>query len=74
MKKLLVVGIVLALFTMGCGHLATESEFYEHDSMYKNWDHMKFSLWGYDDPTAQTAEMSDEQGWWGIDIPYVPAQ
>lgn len=74
MKKLLIVSMVLALFTVGCGHMVKESGFYEHDALYKNWDHAKFSMWEYDNPTAQIAEMSDQNGWWGIDIPYVPAK
>lgn len=73
MKKMLLVVLTL-VFLAGCGHLAKESEFYEHRAMYKNWDHLKFSLTGYKNPTAQDAQMSSEQNWWGIDIPYVPAK
>jgi hypothetical protein len=42
--------------------------------MYKNWDHMRYSLTGYTNPTAETGEMSQDQGWWGIDVPYIPAK
>ena len=41
---------------------------------YKDWDHIKFSWWGYDNPTAEDAKMSDERGWWGEEIPYIPAE
>jgi hypothetical protein len=73
MKKLLLVGLLL-VFLVGCGHMAKESEFYEHDAVYKNWDHLKFSMWGYKSPTAANAESSAQQGWWGVQIPYIPAQ
>ena len=50
------------------------SEFYKHDSIYKDWDHVKFSWWGYENPTADHAKMSTDRGWWGEEIPYVPAE
>jgi hypothetical protein len=76
MKKVLVVGLLLSLVLLGCGHMAKESEFWEHDTMYKNWDHMKFSLWGYKNPTEENAQKFKEQGWWGIKVkvPHVPAE
>jgi hypothetical protein len=74
MKKLIVLILILALFTMGCGHMAKESEFYDHESMYKNWDHMKFSMWGHNNPTTEVAQVSSSDAWWGIGVPYVPAK
>ncbi|MGA8020939.1 MAG: hypothetical protein WCA42_18880, partial [Desulfobacterales bacterium] len=73
MKKLLIIGMLLA-FLAGCGHMAQESEFFEHNTLYRDWDHAKFSMWGYKEPTALTAQESTAQEWWGIPIPYVPAQ
>jgi len=73
MKKLLIIGMLLA-FLAGCGHMAQESEFFEHNALYRDWDHAKFSMWGYKEPTALTAQKSTAQEWWGIPIPYVPAQ
>jgi ABC-type uncharacterized transport system auxiliary subunit len=73
MKKLLIIGMLLA-FLAGCGHMAQESEFFEHNTLYRDWDHAKFSMWGYKEPTALTAQKSTAQEWWGIPIPYVPAQ
>ena len=72
MKKLLVV-IMLGLFLYGCGATAQQSEYWTHDSHFKNWDHLKFSLWGYKNPTADTQKNSQEQGWWGTEVPYIPA-
>lgn len=73
MKKLIIAGLALA-FLAGCGHTAKESEFFEHRAMYRNWNHAKFSMAGYKNPSAQDAQLSSQQEWWGIDIPYVPAK
>ena len=61
--------LILAIFLGGCS-----SEFYKHDSIYKDWDHVKFSWWEYENPSAEHAKMSDERGWWGEEIPYIPAE
>ena len=73
MKKLLVV-LFLSAFVFGCGASAQKSEFWQHDTMYKTNDHMRYSWSGYKSPTAETGKQSVEQGWWGIEIPYVPGQ
>ncbi len=65
MKRFFLV-LIAGLFLSGCGTLAQESEFWQHPTMYKNWEHMKFSLWGYQNPSKETAKKSQEQGWWGI--------
>jgi len=49
-------------------------EFYNHDTLYKNSDHMKFSMWEYKNPTSEAAMKSSEQGWWGEAIPYIAAE
>ncbi len=69
MKKLLLIAM-LVLFLSGCGTAAMKSEFWQHDTLYKNWDHMKFSWSGYKNPTADDAQKAQKQGWWGIDIPF----
>lgn len=72
MKKLLVL-LFLGMFFLGCAS-ATQSEFWEHDAMYKNFDHMMFSWSGYNNPTEETGKKSAEQGWWGVEVPYIPAK
>jgi hypothetical protein len=67
--KNMVFLIVLTLLIAGCS-----SEFIKHDTAFKDWDHVKFSWWGYKNPTAEDAKMSEEQGWWGAEIPYIPAE
>ena len=66
MKKLLLLA-VLSLFLFGCG-----AEM-QRGASWKNWDHFKYSWSGYKNPTAETGKMSEEQGWWGKEIPYIPA-
>lgn len=74
MKKLVVL-IFMMLFLVSCGHsLMGSSEFMQHDTMYKNWDHMKFSWFGTDQATSQDLEKSIDQQWWGFEVPYVPGQ
>ena len=71
MKKLILLVFSMALI-MGCGQAAIQSGFYDHDTMYKNWDHLKFSWFGHRNPTDETLKESQEQGWWGIEVPHVP--
>ena len=73
MKKLILVFLASA-FILSCSQSAVRSEFWQHDSVYKNWDHMKFSWFGYKSPTAEDRQKAVEQQWWGIDVPYVPGQ
>lgn len=73
MKKWLLL-ILMSAFLFGCGTAATKSEFWQHDSMYRNWGHAKFSMWQHGNPSAETYKDSMGQNWWGIEIPYVPAE
>lgn len=73
MKKWFIF-VALALFLMGCGHASKDAELNPNGSHFKNWDHMRFSLWGYKNPTPETLKQSQEQGWWGKDVPYIPAE
>ncbi len=58
----------MVLIIAGCGAAARESEFYEHNTMYRDWDHLKFSTYGYKKVDPKKAQESKEQGWWGITI------
>jgi len=70
MKFIKLAVVLIFLFVMmGCGTTAKKSEFFQHDTMYKNWDHLKFSWSGYKAPTAKDVENSKAQNWWGIEIP-----
>ena len=71
MKKIILLAVVLG-FLAGCGQSAVQSEYYDHNTMYRSWDHMKFSLFGYKHPTEEDVQKAKEQGWWGIDVPHVP--
>ena len=67
MKRLIAV-MMMALFLSGCGAAARESGFYDHDTMYKNWDHLKFSIYGYKNLEPKAIEESRVQEWWGKTI------
>ncbi len=73
MKKLIVLGL-MALFLAGCSQSMTRSDILQHDTMYKSWDHLKFSWFGHNNPTSEDLNNSAEQQWWGIEVPYVPEQ
>ena len=67
MKRVFVV-LLGVFFLFGCGAAARESGFYEHSTMYRNCDHLKFSTFGYTKVAPKEAEMSKAQDWWGITI------
>lgn len=62
-KRLFLIGIV-GLFLSGCGTSAKESEFWKHPSMYKDWDHMKFSM--AQECTPEMTKESTQGAWWGV--------
>jgi len=67
-KKILII-LIISMFVAGCS-----AEWYKHDTIYKNHDHMFFSWWGYQDTSAEDFNKSENQGWWGDEIPYIPAE
>lgn len=67
MKKLLAVVLTL-LFLSGCGAAARQSEFYQHDTMYRNESHLLFSIYGFQNITPKKVERSKAQEWWGIPV------
>jgi hypothetical protein len=64
MKKMLALLFVIACVA-GCGTAAQKSELWEHDTIYKNWDHLSFSWGGHKDVSQEEAKKSVEEGWWG---------
>jgi hypothetical protein len=68
MKKLLLL-LAAAMLIAGC-----TSEFYKHDSVFKTNDHVAYSWWGYSKTSPADAKKSADQGWWGKEIPYIPAK
>ena len=71
MRRLILL-VFIGIFLAGCAGTAKEAEFSAHSTMYKNWDHLKFSWWGYKEPSEETSRKTVEQGWWGIPISYTP--
>jgi hypothetical protein len=66
MKKLFIFLIILTV--SGCCHLAEQSEFWKHKSIYASGDHAVFSLFGYQNPTVLDVKKTKQQGWWGIPV------
>ena len=63
MKKLLCL-VALFAFVAGCAG-AEQSGFWSHDTMYKNYDHMKYSWSGYENCGPNYTKESKTQDWWG---------
>ena len=70
MKRLLIV-IAGILVLSGCAS-TRDTVFNGHETYYSSWSHMKFSLWGHKKPTEEKMRKSDDEGWWGIPVPYSP--
>jgi hypothetical protein len=68
MKKVIFL-LIIAFFLAGC-----TAEWYKHDTIYKTNDHMTFSMWGYKNPTNDDLQKSESEGWWGEEVPYIPAE
>jgi hypothetical protein len=66
MKKLIV--LIILIFAL----CACSSEFYKHDTLYATNSHWAYSWWGHKDTDANDAALSQEENWWGEEIPYVP--
>ena len=72
MKKLLLL-VIASLFLFGCASFK-DSEYMKHGTIYASSSHMSYSIWGYKNPDANWQKLSDQQGWWGAEIPYIPAK
>ena len=63
MKKLALL-VVLVAFLAGCA-AADSSEFWKHDTMYRNSDHLRYSWSGYQDCGPEFTKATQSQNWWG---------
>jgi hypothetical protein len=67
MKKVMLV-LLAACACAGCSTAAQESEVWKHDTMYKNYDHLKFSWGGHDSVSGEERKKSTDQNWWGKEV------
>ena len=68
MKRIIVV-LLGVFFLFGCGAAARESGYYEHNTLYKNFSHLKFSIVGFkQEITPKVVERSKKQDWWGATV------
>ncbi len=65
MKRLVLLAM-MCMFLLGCGTLAKEAEFWDHQSVYKSGDHFWFSVMGYAKCDTADVQKSRQEGWWGI--------
>lgn len=67
MKRLFLV-LLGIIFLSGCGAAARESGFYEHSTLYRDWDHLKFSICGYQQVDSKEARQAAAEHWWGVTV------
>jgi hypothetical protein len=65
MKKTLIILVLAAFLLGGCS-----AAWYEHDTIYKNNDHMWYSIFGYKNTDHNDMNLSQFEDWWGEEIPY----
>ena len=73
MRKLLVL-LALTASAAGCGGPASQSGVWQHDTLYKNVDHMRYSWGGYKDATIEEEKQSIDEGWWGKEVSREPSR
>jgi hypothetical protein len=70
MRKFIALVLIVGLLLLG----GCSNAWYEHDTVYKTNDHMWYSLGGYHNTDAEDLNTQTRQGgWWGDEIPYIPA-
>jgi hypothetical protein len=67
MKKVYFILISL-VFLAGCGTAVKESGYYDHNTHYRDFDHMKFSILGYKNIEPKDVEVSTKENWWGLKV------
>ena len=73
MKKTLML-VVLSAFAAGCGGPAAQTGVWQHDTLYRDWDHLRFSWGGHKEVSTTEVVKSREEGWWGKEVPAVPVK
>ena len=69
MKRKLLILLVVSACAAGCGASASQSGVWEHETLYRDWDHLRFSWGGHKDVSNQELQKSTEEGWWGKEVP-----
>jgi hypothetical protein len=64
-KAMVLVLLAVCACAAGCSTAAQQSEVWKHDTMYRSWDHLRFSWGGHRDVSDKEREESMEQNWWG---------
>ncbi len=61
------MGICVCCLLFGCASMK-ESGWYEHDSHFASFEHLKFSAHGYKSPSSEDIAVCEAQVWWGIPV------
>ena len=72
MKKIILIGMIFML--AGCASAIRQSEFFQHDTVYKDLGHLWFSSVGFASIDMNDVKMSQENKWWGITRYYPPSE
>ena len=62
--KILYPTLFVCVLFLGCAHIR-ESDWLNYNTQYASWEHAKFSICGYRNPTVEDVRLSKEQNWWG---------
>ncbi|MEN6465035.1 MAG: hypothetical protein ABFD62_07640 [Syntrophaceae bacterium] len=63
MKRLMLILVAVAFFA-GCA-AAERSEFFQHDTMYRDGDHLWYSWHKYKTTDNNDMKKSQAENWWG---------
>lgn len=72
MKRIMLV-LVAVSFLSGCA-AADRSEFFQHDTMYKDGDHLLYSVFKYKKNSPEDARKAREEKWWGETVGSAPRE
>ncbi len=63
MKRMILVCVAVVFFA-GCA-LAEKSEFFQHDTMYRDGEHLWYSWHKFKTTDEEDAKKSQAENWWG---------
>lgn len=74
MKRKLLILLAVCACGAGCGTSASQSGIWEHETLYRDWDHLRFSWGGHKDVSNEDVRKSTAEGWWGEEVRAAPGR